>query len=197
MLYNRQMSESSSEMTDEALVALVQAGDANQFGVLVGRYEDKLMRYGRKFLSRHEDIQDIVQDVFMSAYQNIQNFDTAQRFSPWIYRIAHNAFVNRLKKNSYNPLILIDFDTMISHPAYEDPAPLEREQKEMRVMIDKGLDALQPKYREVIILHFLEEMSYKEISDILQIPSGTVGIRLKRAKDALKKIYEKTNTTYE
>lgn len=191
------MNESSSEMTDEALVALVQAGDVNQFGVLVGRYEDKLMRYGRKFLSRHEDIQDIVQDVFMSAFQNIQNFDTAQRFSPWIYRIAHNAFVNRLKKNSYNPLILIDFDTMISHPAYEDPAPLEREQKEMRVMIDKGLDALQPKYREVLILHYLEDMSYKEISDILQIPSGTVGIRLKRAKDALRVTYEKLNLKHE
>lgn len=185
------------ELTDEELVALVCGGDVNQFGVLVERYEAKLMRYGRKFLSRHEDIQDIVQDVFVSAYQNIQNFDTAQRFSPWIYRIAHNAFVNRLKKNSYNPLVLIDFDTMISHPAYEDPAPLEREQKEMRVMIDKALANLQPKYREVLILHYLEDMSYKEISDILQIPSGTVGIRLKRAKEALKKVYETTYTQYE
>jgi RNA polymerase sigma-70 factor (ECF subfamily) len=185
------------DMTDEQLVALVQKGDINQFGVLVERFEAKLLRYGRKFLARQEDIQDIVQDVFISAYQNIQNFDTAQRFSPWIYRIAHNAFVNRLKKNSYNPLVLIDFDTMISHPAYEDPAPLEREQKEMRVMIDKALEELQPKYREVIILHYLEDMSYKEISDILQIPSGTVGIRLKRAKEALKKVYETTNTQYE
>ncbi|MFA5996869.1 MAG: RNA polymerase sigma factor [Candidatus Paceibacterota bacterium] len=185
------------DMTDEEFVSLVQKGDINQFGVLVERYEAKLLRYGRKFLARHEDIQDIVQDVFVSAYQNIQSFDTAQRFSPWIYRIAHNAFVNRLKKNSYNPLILIDFDTMISHPVYDDPAPLEREQKEMRVMIDKGLDKISPKYREVLILHFLEEMSYKEISDILQIPSGTVGIRLKRAKEALKEIYEKMNKHYE
>lgn len=184
------------EMTDEQLVALVQKGNNNQFGVLVERYEEKLLRYGRKFLARHEDIQDIVQDVFVSSYQNIQNFDTTQRFSPWIYRIAHNAFVNRLKKNTYNPLVLIDFDTMISHPVYEDPAPLEREQKEMRVMIDKALEELQPKYREVLILHFLEDMSYKEISDILQIPSGTVGIRLKRAKQALKTVYEKTNTHY-
>lgn len=196
MLYNRQMNQSFADKTDEELVALVQAGDINQFGLLVERYEVKLSRYGRKFLARHEDIQDIVQDIFISAYQNIQGFNIEQRFSPWIYRIAHNAFVNRLKKNSYNPLVLIDFDTLVSHPAYDDPAPREREQKEMRAMIDRGLEEIQPKYREVLILHFLEDMSYKEISDILQIPSGTVGIRLKRAKEALKKVYEKTNTHY-
>lgn len=185
------------DKTDEEIALLVQSGDINKFGILVERYEDKLLRYGRKFLARHEDIQDIVQDIFVSTYQNIQNFDIEQRFSPWIYRIAHNAFVNRLKKNSYNPLILIDFDTLVSHPEYDDPAPVEREQKEMRAMIDKGLQQLKPKYREVIILHYLEEMSYKEISDILQIPLGTAGIRLKRAKEALKKIYTITNTLYE
>ncbi|MCK9344896.1 MAG: RNA polymerase sigma factor [Candidatus Pacebacteria bacterium] len=191
------MNRVQSEKTDEEIVLLVQRGDTEQFGELVERYEEKLLRYGRKFLSRREDIQDIVQDIFISTYQNIQNFDTLQRFSPWIYRIAHNAFVNRLKKNSYNPLILVDFDTLVSHPVYEDPAPLEREQKEMRVMIDRGLEELAPKYREILILHYLEDMSYKEISDILQIPGGTVGIRLKRAKEALKKVYETMNLHHE
>jgi len=191
------MNEEIPIMTDEELVMLVRGGDTNKFGDLVERYEAKLLRYGRKFLSRPEDIQDIVQDVFVSTYQNIQSFDSTQRFSPWIYRIAHNAFVNRLKKNSYNPLVLIDFDTLISHPVYDDPAPREREQKEMSVMIEKGLHNIEPKYREVLILYYLEEMSYKEISDILQIPSGTVGIRLKRAKSALKKVYESMNIHYE
>jgi RNA polymerase sigma-70 factor (ECF subfamily) len=174
-----------SRLSDEEIAKKVQGGDVDVFGILVDRYEQKLLRYGRKFLSGKEDIIDIVQDVFVSVYQNIQSFDTSQRFSPWIYRICHNAFVNALRKNEYRP-ITIDFDTLISHPVYEDPLTFEREQKDMRVLIDHGLEQLPSKYREVLVLHYFEEMSYKDIADILQIPTGTVGIRLKRAKEALK-----------
>jgi RNA polymerase sigma-70 factor (ECF subfamily) len=182
--------------TDESLVRAVQEGDKDSFGTLVERYEQKLLRYGRKFLSNHQDIEDIVQDVFMSAYQNIKSFDTSQRFSPWIYRIAHNAYVNGLKKNSRNPFVLVDFDTLISHPVYEDPAPREREEREIKLMIEKALDQLQPKYREVLILYYLEEIPYKEIADILEVPTSTVGIRIKRGKEALRVIYEKMNSRH-
>lgn len=191
-----QVDSTHAHQSDEALAKRVQEGDKEIFGILMERYEPKLLRYGKKFLATHDDIVDIVQDVFISTYQNIQNFDVSQRFSPWIYRIAHNAFVNGLKKNSYNPLLLVDFDTLISHTAYEDPAPLEREQAEMKKMIDRGLGELQPKYREVLILHYMEDMPYKEIADILQIPSGTVGIRIKRAKESLRAIYKDMNMRY-
>jgi RNA polymerase sigma-70 factor (ECF subfamily) len=176
--------------TDEHLAQAVQEGDKDSFGVLVERYETKLLRYGRKFLSNQQDIEDIVQDVFMSAYQNIKSFDTSQRFSPWVYRIAHNAYVNGLKKHSRNPFVLVDFDTFISHPVYEDPAPREREEREIKVMIEKALDKLSANYREVLILYYLEEMPYKEIAEVLGVPTGTVGIRIKRGKEMLKKIYE-------
>ena len=63
-------------------------------------------------------------------------------------------------------------------------------------MIDAGLDQLSAKYKEVLILHYLEELSYKEIADILEVPTGTVGIRIKRAKEALKKVYEKMQFKY-
>ncbi len=183
-------------MTDEELAGAVQAGNADMFGPLVERYQDKLLRYGRKFLSTPEDIEDIVQDVFVSAYQNIQSFDTAQRFSPWIYRIAHNAFVNGLRRKSRNPLVYVDFDTFLAHAVYDDPAPREREQKEIQVMLEKSLDKLDYKYREVLILYYLEEMPYKDIADILQVPQGTVGVRLKRAKEALRKEFDKLGTSY-
>jgi len=81
-------------------------GDIEVFGILLDRYEQKLSRYGKKFLSRKEDIEDIVQDVFVSAYQNIQSFDSTQRWSPWIYRIAHNALVNALRKKGRSPIRL-------------------------------------------------------------------------------------------
>lgn len=94
-----------------------------------------------------------------------------------------------MKKGFRNPLTLFDFDTLMAHPVYEDPVEKEKEQKNMKEMLDKGLDKLSSSYREIIILYYLEELSYKEISDILRIPIGTVGIRLKRAKDSLKKTY--------
>ncbi|MEQ1678802.1 MAG: RNA polymerase sigma factor [Chitinophagaceae bacterium] len=185
--------DSAAELAiqDEEIVKMVQAGDGNSFGILVDRYESKLLRYGHKFLSRQEDIEDIVQDAFVSAYQNIKGFNTDERFSPWMYRIAHNAFVNELRRNKYKPF-LVDFDTFISHPVYEDPEEFKREQKDMRILIDKGLEHLEQKYREVLVLHYFEEMSYKDIAEILRIPAGTVSIRLKRAKEALKKNFKET-----
>jgi RNA polymerase sigma-70 factor, ECF subfamily len=170
--------------SDEQLVARVVGGDKEAFGEIVERYEAKLLRYGRKFLSREEDIEDIVQDAFVSAYQNIQSFDLSQRLSPWLYRIAHNAFVNALRKRERAPL-LVDWDALVSHPIYDDPAEGERHQRDMRAMLDRGLEKLSPKYREVLALYYFEELPYKDIAEVLRVPPGTVGIRLKRAKEAL------------
>lgn len=177
----------SNPPLDEILCEQVQKGDKEVFGELVDRYQKKLSRYGRKFLLSTENIEDLVQEVFIKAYQNIQSFDLKQKFSPWIYRIAHNTFINELKKHARTPLSLFDFDTLIPHLAYDDPAIKEREQKELRVLIDQSLEKLSPKYREIIVLYFLEELNYKEIADILHVPTGTVGIRLARAKKQLKK----------
>ena len=90
--------------TDEAIATRVQKGDSEAFGQLVERYEEKLMRYARKFLRDPDDAKDIVQEVFIKSYQNIQSFDATRRFSPWIYRIAHNEFVNAIKKRSRGPV---------------------------------------------------------------------------------------------
>ena len=176
----------TSMHSDEELAKLAQQGDTEQFGALVERYEHKLLRYGRKFLSDHEDITDIVQDVFLRAYQGLQGFDTRQKFSPWIYRIAHNAYVSALAKKSRNPLVYVDFDTFVGHAIYEDPLPREREQAEMSALLAQSLEKLQPKYREVLVLYYLEEMPYKDIAEVLQVPQSTVGVRIKRAKEALK-----------
>lgn len=191
------MDQSHDMETDEGVCAEVQKGDSDRFGVLVERYEKKLLRYGRKFLANQEDREDIVQDVFISAYQNIQSFDLSQKFSPWIYRIAHNAFINSLKRKERSPFALVDFDTVLLHATAEEPGRSEGELREMRDMIERGLDAIAPKYREVLILYYLEDMSYKEIAEILQVPTGTVGIRIKRAKVALKEVYATLNIHHE
>ena len=177
----------TSKLSDEQIAAFVQKGNKDMFGALVDRYERKLLSYGKKFLTGHENIEDVVQEVFIKTYQNIKSFDTKQKFSPWIYRIAHNTFVNALRKNANSPLRFFDFDTFMAHPVYEDVIPAENEQIRLSAVVDQGLDKLSPEYREIIILYFIQNMSYKEIADILHIPIGTVSVRLLRAKKALKK----------
>ena len=94
--------------------------------------------------------------------------------------------MNEIRKTSRRPLLPFDFDELVSHAVYEDPAQEEREKTEMSTMLNSSMDKISPKYKEVLILHYMEGFSYKDIADIIQVPIGTVGIRLKRAKEALR-----------
>lgn len=79
-----------SHQTDEELASLIQSGKVEFFGTLIVRYDAKMKRYSRKFLSDQEDTKDVVQEIFIKAYVNIQSFDAKRKFSSWLYRIAHN-----------------------------------------------------------------------------------------------------------
>lgn len=183
------MTDESHALTDEQIAAAVQTGDVEAFGELMERYEVKLWRYGRKFLAREEDIGDLVQDVFIKVYEHIQSFDTSLRFSPWIYRIAHNVFVNELKRKSRYTFASFDPDVILPFiPAKEstDDLALGNELKEE---MEAYVGELAAKYREVIVLHYFEHLSYQEISDVLQVPVSTVGVRILRAREKLKVAY--------
>jgi RNA polymerase sigma-70 factor (ECF subfamily) len=174
--------------SDELVALAVQKGKTERFGELVERYEAKLLRYARKFLLDPDDAQDIVQDIFIKAYENLQSFDAERRFSPWIYRIAHNEFVNALKKReSRKTTFTIDFDTLFPHLQAVDTADSVALERDMRETIEKHLSKLDAKYREPLILYYLENMDYREIADILRIPVSTVGVRLARARGMLQK----------
>jgi RNA polymerase sigma-70 factor (ECF subfamily) len=180
-----------SEKTDEMIASEVQEGDVSSFGVLMERYEEKLARYGRKFLADSDDIKDLVQEVFIKAYMNMQSFDTARKFSPWIYRIAHNEFVNAIKKKkSRITFSLSAFDTLLPHPAAKEDIESDAQRRELRGMLEKSLQSLDPKYREPLVLYYFEDLDYKEIGEILKMPVSTVGIRLQRGKGMLKKLVE-------
>jgi RNA polymerase sigma-70 factor (ECF subfamily) len=180
--------------TDEHIALRVQQGDTEVFGELVSRYEPKLMRYARKFLLDPDDAQDIVQDIFIKSYENLQSFDVSRRFSPWIYRIAHNEFVNELKKrDSRKTTFTFDFDTLFPHLRAPETADNRAMERDSRETIEKYLEKLDSKYREPVILYYLESMDYKEIADILHIPISTVGVRLARARAMLQTL-AKENT---
>jgi RNA polymerase sigma-70 factor (ECF subfamily) len=125
---------------------------------------------------------------------NIQSFDTGRKFSSWIYRIAHNELVNALKKKNIGRTISVfDLDVFFPHLASKERAEKEAEKKELRRMLDESLNKLNPKYREPLILYYFEEMDYRQIADILNVPVSTVGVRLSRGREALKKIIGEKN----
>ena len=177
-----------AEITDEVIAQRVQDGDVEAFALLVGRYEKKITRYAKKFLSQPDDIKDIVQDVFVKVYVNIKSFDAKRRFSPWVYRIAHNEFVNALKKRKASKLSFIDFDVLLPHPIAKETADSDIDRADLRRMLDGCLEKMPVKYREPLVLYYFEEMSYKEIADVMRLPVSTVGIRLQRGKSLLKEI---------
>jgi RNA polymerase sigma-70 factor (ECF subfamily) len=175
-----------SPLSDEMIAKQVCQGDKELFGELIDRYEPKITRYVRKFTLNVDDVSDIVQTVFIKGYTNLQSFDTTRSFNSWIYRIAHNESVNHLKKKGNEKVSFIDFDAFFPHPFAKETADKEALSREERQLLDTSLTTISPKYREVLILYFYEELSYQEIAEILHIPIATVGVRIRRGKEALK-----------
>jgi RNA polymerase sigma-70 factor (ECF subfamily) len=164
------------EQTDEQIAKEVQSGNGAAFAFLIDRYEAKLVRYGRKFLGEDDDVKDAVQEAFIKTYVNIQSFDASRRFSPWIYRVAHNEFVNAIKKRK-ETVSLSDLDALFPHPVAKESADDGATADELKRLLNAGLDKLDAKYREPLVLYYFEDMDYKEIAEILRIPVATVGVR--------------------
>lgn len=184
------MAHTESNESDEHIAQSVQAGNTELFGILVDRYESKITRYANKFLYNYADRQDAVQDVFLKAYQNIQSFRTTQRFSPWIYRIAHNTFINRIRSQKREKISFLDIAEFFGL-AHEDTDAKEHFiQKLDSDTVHTLLATLSVPYREVLVLFYFEEKSYEEIADILHIPVSTVGVRLARARTQFKKSHD-------
>ncbi len=184
--------------TDEEIARKIQRGENNEvFGILVERYESKMTRYARKFFSNGDDVKDIVQEIFIKAYTNIQSFDASRRFSPWLYRIAHNELVNLVRKKSKQPFFSFDMDALFPHLAAKETADADINAREIKEAISRTLNKLDLKYREPLALYYVEELSYQEIADVLEIPVATVGVRISRGKSKLKKLYEDNFGKYE
>jgi len=185
--------ETLTTATDEVIVSAIQAGNHDLFGLIIDRYEARLKRYASRFLSLPEDRDDQVQDIFVKAFMNIQSFDSAKRFSPWIYRIAHNTCINELRRRRYNPLYFFNADTFFPQFTASETADAETLRQEIGEHMDEVLMQLSEKYRAPLILFFYESFSYQEIAEVLHIPISTVGIRINRGKKQLKKMLSDKN----
>lgn len=192
LYYYWDVMQAIQEFTDEQLVAYIRLRDEEQYREIVLRYQDKLMRYARRLTNNQDMAQDAVQQAFIKAYVNLQGFDTSKKFSSWIYRIVHNEAVNLIKKAKNE--ISLDKKVLENHAENTTNGHaigLDKilEQKEQDEMLIACLQEIPVEYRAPLTLAYFEGKSYGEISDILRVPVGTVGTRIKRGKNQLKKLY--------
>lgn len=179
----------SRDMTDEEIVALIRK-EPGLFGHVIERYEAPLARYIRRLGVRNdEDQQDVLQEIFIKVYRNLNGFDTAMKFSSWIYRIAHNEAISWFRKQNVRPEghLIADSEELLGFVKSEQKDQESHFDTQVNAeAIGRALAELDPKYRDVIILRYFEHKEYEEISDILKIPVGSVGTLLHRGKRQLR-----------
>ncbi|HCC04838.1 TPA: hypothetical protein DEP58_00850 [Patescibacteria group bacterium] len=162
------------------------------FACLVDRYEEKLLRYLKRIMpGLGEEAHDVLQEVFIKAYVNVQGFDTALSFSSWIYRIAHNEAINWLRKKKVRPdTVALGDDDFQTFAHSMEVSRGTHEYTLTKDAVARTLSHMPEKYYTVLVLHFLEGKSYEEISDILTTPSGTVATLIHRAKKQFSSMHE-------
>jgi RNA polymerase sigma-70 factor (ECF subfamily) len=175
-------------MDDRELVVST-LGNKDYYQYLMKRYEDKLKRYIRRLAKlSEEDVEDILQEVFVKTYVNLNAFDTNLKFSSWIYRITHNETISYLRRLKTRPSTFnLELNEIIVNKLQSDlNIEKETDKKYLKMNMEKVLNNIDKKYQEVVVLKYMEDKDYQEISDILKKPVGTVAVLLSRAKKEIK-----------
>lgn len=181
--------EATEASSDEALAERVRAtGDADAFALLVARYRARLIALTRRMLvtscGSTDEAEDIAQEAFVAAYDKRLSYRRGEPFRPWLYRIALNRCLDRLRIQARRPSLRIWDDADIQAAAPEPEAALLLSEREAR--LSQAVAALAPKYRAVFILRHLDDLSYEEIAQATELPLGTVKTHLFRARAQLR-----------
>lgn len=171
-------------------------GDQNAYGEIVELYKDKIFQLCFRMLGNRHEAEDVAQEAFIRAYVNIQGFNQKKKFSSWIYRIATNLCIDRIRKKK--PDYFLDAEVpgteglnMYSQISSDHPLPEEKlVSLELQETVQREIANLPEKYRAVIVLKYIEELSLNEISEILDLPLGTVKTRMHRGREFLRKQLE-------
>jgi RNA polymerase sigma factor (sigma-70 family) len=165
------------ELTDSALMRLVQAGDSGQLALLFERHHAGLFRYLMQ-LSRNRALsEDLTQEVFIRVLKYAGTYDPDLPFSVWIYRMGRNAFYDSLRTRSSEPMSSETLEVRSREPMPEEAFAL----KEDRIFLEEALQNLSEEKREVLVLSRFHDLRYQEIAKIMKCEVGTVKVRVYRA----------------
>lgn len=182
--------EDAHGLSDEVLAARA-SRERHLFGILVERYQEKLGRYIRRLgVPRAEDAEDILQNAFVSVFRNLNGFDPSLSFNAWMYRIAHNEAMTFFRKRKVRPEgnTVEDSEAAFERLFSTDDPMEDAVRSHDAARVGKAIASLSEKDRDVLLLRYFEERDYKEISDILRLPMGSVATLIHRAKKKLAKL---------
>lgn len=189
-IHRKDASESSLE--DDRYVKRAIGGDQDAFKLLMNKYQKPLYYHIVKMVKNHEQVEDIIQESFVKAFSNLDSYNTNYAFSTWLYRITTNHTIDYLRKKKLQT-------TSINEPIRAKDGEMQFQivgnaetdrkiiRKERKKIVSDAIENLPEKYREVIQMRHLEEMSYQEISEELDLPLGTVKAHIFRAREMLYK----------
>lgn len=184
----------SKELADKQIIDAVLAGDKNAYGLLVSKYQYKIISVVGRFLPEPADREDVAQQAFIKAYQSLQGFRGDSEFYTWLYRIAVNCAKNFVKLKNHS-VSTVDVDApeiesyLGSEKLHDTASPEDLlSSAELKAHLQKALDGLPDDLREALILCEIESLSYTEIAERMGCPIGTVRSRISRARVALDKV---------
>ncbi len=184
---------SESSLEDDKLVKKAIGGQEGAYKRLVDKYERALFFHILKMVKDREQVEDLVQETFVKAFDNLNTYNTNYAFSTWLYRIATNHTIDYLRKKKLKTLSIDDpvktKDGEMEMQLPDESAGTDRDiiRKQRQKIVQQAIQDLPEKYRKVIELRHMEEKSYQEISDVLDKPLGTVKAHIFRARELLYK----------
>jgi len=181
------MSKSISSTNDQQLIQQVLAGRVESFGLLVQRYQDRLFNGMVPILRSEPEAEDIVQEAFVLAFTKLDSFQGNSAFFTWLYRIAYNLAISRLRRRRGG----VSLDSQREKTGFDLPdvsaSPSSNlEQQERIELVHEALGKLSEEHRSILVLREMQELDYEAISEILDLPIGTVRSRLHRAREQLR-----------
>lgn len=180
-------------VADVSLVAGAAKGHSDHFEELVRRYQRQITAYVFRIVNSHDAALDVTQEVFIKVYNSLDKYSPDYKFSTWLYRIAHNASIDFLRRNSV-PLHSLEVESKegVFQIEIESPRPTpeeDRQRSEWRSEIEAVVRCLPSAYRELIVLRHGRDLRYDEIAEITGLPLGTVKNRLFRAREMMRELF--------
>jgi len=186
------------ELIELRIVKRALKGDRLAFGELVELYKEKLYNLAYRMMGNRQEAEDIAQEAFLRAYKNLQSYDSKHKFSTWIYRIATNLCIDRMRKKKPDYSLDAELEGLDGGDMYTRLASGERTPEEELVRtethgeVHAAIEALPENYRAAVILKYMHDMSLQEIADILEVPVSTVKTRIHRGREALRNLLRPT-----